>query len=157
MHPTKIKKFFIASSCAAMALYASSYVNPAFAETSYDGFYIGAIGGIAFTSNVSVTFQGIHGSIKYFVPFNGGTPFTAGGVGGYKYGPFRYEAEIAYMKSPIKNFFFNFANTPSILNGNTNVIAGMANLYYDFDQSGNSTHFYLGAGAGYAGIENSIS
>lgn len=162
-NPQQLKKVFLLSSFTAIAIFFASLSNPASAETAYDGFYIGGLGGLAVTPNITGEDIGgtrLSGTITYERPFSGGFyPFTAGLDVGYKYGPFRYELEGVYMFTGYKSFLPNNSNdiVRNDFSGSTKTYAGLANVYYNFDTSGNSGYFYLGLGGGYGNVKNKLS
>ena len=162
MHPQQLKQLLLSGSCAAIALCASLLANSAAAETAYCGAYMGVFGGIAYTpgfDNNNIANTGLSGKISYSRPFSGSTPFAGGVVVGYKSGPYRYEVEGIFMRSNYKKFTANSSNTASTnaFSGDTKVYAGMANLIVDFDQSGDSAYVYIGAGGGYASVNDKVS
>lgn len=157
-NPKDLKKIFLMSSCAAIIICAATLSNPVFAETAYDGLYLGLLGGVAYTPNYSndnIDNTGLSGSVNY----NHSIPYTAGADLGYKYGPFRYEIEGLYLHSNYKSFSPSSNNIVDLtnFNGSTQAYSGMANIIYNFDQSGDSGYFYLGLGAGYAQVRNKLA
>ena len=122
------------------------------AATPIDGWYTSAFGGYAYLpGNLDVVKQGI----KYDrTNFQSG--FDAGLNLGYKSNPMRYEGELSYLKANINNFNVNNALqfNPS---GYSNAILGLANVYYDFTGITESLQPFLGAGIGYAWVQDKLN
>ena len=74
---------------------------------------------------------------------NNFTSYNFGGALGYKSGPMRYEGQFIYLRGRHNKF----AGTS--VSGGTNVFAGMANVYFDFDMINFDIVPYVGAGIGY--------
>jgi opacity protein-like surface antigen len=83
--------------------------------------------------------------------------FDAGGNLGFKSNPLRYEGELSYIKANINKFNINHIEQtdPS---GYSNAVMGLANVYYDFlGFATASIQPYLGAGIGYAFVQDKLS
>jgi outer membrane protein OmpA-like peptidoglycan-associated protein len=120
----------------ALALPVSAHAQSAFAP--YEGFYIGAGGGIEW-------------SIGSNANASTGTGWAVGGKAGYDFiGP-RVELEVGYGQLPTS------ANIPgTAINGKVGQLTAMANLLYDFMPASQFTP-YIGAGAGIAFIDSNSS
>ena len=119
-----------------------------------DGWYLGGFGGVSdFPGNVSVTAS--DGATRSNANYKLGYNF--GGNLGYKSGPMRYELQISYLNAKTKSF--NRATVAQTgVSGRTDVIPGLLNVYYDFDEEmGGDLIPYLGVGIGYAHIGTKLN
>lgn len=154
-----IKKLSLTAAALALSV-AIPLSASASAMSTPNGWYASALGGIAFTPSVNIPdTDGITGGkLTYKKP-----SWQAAAAVGFKSGQMRYEGEFLYQRSTIKSITANGFTIPATiagvnvgLTGNTQVYAGMANVYYDFDQISESTPLnpYVGFGAGYAQVRN---
>jgi opacity protein-like surface antigen len=80
-----------------------------------------------------------------------GTGYGFGVAGGYDFGEFRIEGEVAYRTNPGDQA--NFRTAPSgDLDGEVSALTIMVNAYYDFETNSRFTP-YLGAGLGAGQVE----
>jgi opacity protein-like surface antigen len=83
--------------------------------------------------------------------------FNAGGAIGYKNALWRYEAEVSYVKAPLTSLMVNGLKTGD-LEGYSQGLFGLANLYFDFPTRMNSVlQPFIGAGIGGGWIQNSYA
>ncbi len=141
-----------------MLLVNASWAEPMVQEPY--GVYISLFGGVASTPEVTGSVgSSATGKVRYHRLFSGTSadnlPFHFGVGLGYKNGPFRYEAVFQFMRSKYLDLTTGGSKV-SGFSGDTQVVAGMANLFYDFDQFHTDSGWvmYLGGGAGYADVEN---
>ncbi|KTC85353.1 MULTISPECIES: outer membrane protein [Legionella] len=123
------------------------------AATPIDGLYSSFFGGYTYIPDNLSKFQN---GVKFtHGVYNNG--FNAGGRLGYQANYWRYEAEITYMRTVVSAFRFAL---PSLLptvgeirardvNGQTNTVTGIANLYYDFPEMVPCIAPFLGVGVGF--------
>ena len=124
----------------------------AHAATPIDGWYTSAFGGYAYLpGNLDVVKQGIR-----YDKTNFQSGFDAGLNLGFKSNPMRYEGELSYLKANINNFNVNNALqfNPT---GYSNAVLGLANVYYDFTGITESLQPFLGAGIGYAWVQDKLN
>lgn len=122
------------------------------AATPIDGWYTSAFGGYAYLpGNLDVVKQGIR-----YDKTNFQSGFDAGLNLGFKSNPMRYEGELSYLKANINNFNVNNALqfNPT---GYSNAVLGLANVYYDFTGITESLQPFLGAGIGYAWVQDKLN
>ena len=126
--------------------------NMTFAATPIDGWYSGVFGGYTYLpGNINNTRFGI---TRTNANYQSG--FDAGGNLGFKSNPMRYEGELTYLKANINNFNANHIRQTGI-SGYNNAVLGMANVYYDFPGITALVEPFLGAGIGYAWIQNKLN
>lgn len=137
------KIFFVAT------LLTMSFAN---ASSPIDGWYASAFGGFAYIPGNIDTIQ--HGLNYHHSSFQSG--FDAGGSFGFKSNPMRYEGELTYLKANVQNYKVNniLQWQPS---GYSNAILGLANVYYDFSGLTETFQPFLGAGIGYAWVQDKLS
>lgn len=114
-----------------------------FAAAQSDSWYFAGGLGASFANDSDNTQLGLTITSE----FDTGVMATA--AGGYAFGDFRAEGELAYIKndvSSLKGFGTSFDAT-----GDVSVAALMANLYYDINTDSKWKPF-LGAGFGYANV-----
>ena len=114
------------------------------ADTLADGWYAQGQGGWALTPDVKAP----GARIKYNRSLSDAYSFA--GALGYKSGPVRYALQYLYAMSDIKTI------AGVTISGDTTVHAGMANVYYDFDQLNPNFSPYIGGGIGYARVDTSV-
>jgi opacity protein-like surface antigen len=123
------------------------------AATPIDGLYGSFFGGYTYIPD---NLSKLHNNIKFtHAVYNNG--FNAGGRFGYQSNNWRYEGEITYLRTTVNSFRFNRRFPISTLdvfrvrdvNGQTNTITGIANLYYDFPEMVPCIAPFLGAGIGF--------
>lgn len=125
-----------------------------FAATPINGLYTTGFGGLAiFPANMDVnnaSYNKISNS-----DYNSG--FNAGGSFGYKNALWHYEGEVSYLKAPLSSLNINGTKT-SYLDGYSQGVFGLANLYFDFPTRMNSVlQPFIGGGIGGAWIQNSYA
>ena len=126
--------------------------TPNFAATPINGWYTGAFGGYAYVpGNMNKSTQGI---TRSNATYHSG--YDAGASLGFKSNPLRYEGEMTYLKANVDQFKLNQtrATNPT---GYSNAAVGLANVYYDFLGLTAPLQPYLGAGIGYAWVQNKLS
>lgn len=124
----------------------------AHAATPINGWYSSAFGGYTYVpGNIGNTTQ--FGLTRSDTSFQSG--FDAGLSLGFKSNPLRYEGELTYLKANLNQFNVNGVRqtNPS---GYTNAGLGLANVYYDFPGVAMALQPYLGAGIGYAWVQNKL-
>lgn len=123
------------------------------AATPINGWYSSAFGGYTYVpGNIgNVTNLGLTRSDTSFKP-----GFDAGGSLGFKSNPMRYEGELTYLKSNLDHFNVNGVRQTSPL-GYTSAALGLANVYYDFPGITMDIQPFLGAGIGYAWVQNKLN
>ncbi len=137
---------------------ASSYTPASYTPTSAtdDGWYASVLAGAGYTPNV-------HTSDPFEIASYRKPSWQVGGAIGYRSGPMRYEGEFLYQHAAIRSI--NDLNGGTLvlkdfdLHGITQVSAGLANIYYDFNQISSASfpfNPYLGLGVGYANVYNRI-
>jgi opacity protein-like surface antigen len=110
------------------------------------GPYVGLEGGVLWLSDSSVTSAGVNeGDLSF------DTGWGIGGVGGYDFGTWRVEAELAYRSSGADKFTEN-AGASFPLDGDVTSTALMVNAFYDFKTLSPSVYPYIGAGIGGASV-----
>jgi opacity protein-like surface antigen len=124
----------------------------AHAAAPIDGWYSSILGGYAWTpGNIDITRYGLTRNNSAF--YSG---FDAGGSLGYKSNPMRYEGEFTYIRSILNHFDLNGVRQNNV-NGYTNAALGLANVYYDFPGIVATVQPFLGAGIGYAWIQDKFN
>ena len=122
------------------------------AATPIDGWYTTGFGGISKIDNniqrpwLAPTYTSAH--IQ--------TGYNAGGRFGYKSGPMRYEGEVYYIHGSVDNFSIAYIMQTGVT-GYSHAIPVMANVYFDWDDTGNDLAPFLGAGIGYAHIVTKLA
>lgn len=133
----------------AAALFVASLAN---ASAPIDGWYTSAFGGYAYVpGNIDINQHGLNYNHANFQ-----SGFDAGANFGYKSNPMRYEGELTYLKANTQNFKVNnvLQWEPS---GYSNAVLGLANVYYDFNGLTETFQPFLGAGIGYAWVQDKLS
>ncbi|MBS0358125.1 MAG: porin family protein [Proteobacteria bacterium] len=125
-----------------LALALAVFAIPATSTAASEGWYGRFEGGVAVTPNTSK-----NGSKLTY----NSAGWDIGGALGYKYGPMRYEGEVAYQNTGYKSL--NGVSNKS----RTSVVDVMGNVYYDFDQINDTFVPYLGVGIGYAHLSNGVN
>ncbi len=74
---------------------------------------------------------------------------------GSEFGRFRAEAELSYRENDVDEIFFNGAEQNG--RGEEEVLAGLVNLYYDFNLLSKRFKPFVGVGIGIANIEADVS
>ena len=137
-----MKRGFLAVVVSSVFLLAAA---PAFAA----GGYVGLEGGAVWLSDASSTVAGINqGDIKF------DTGWAIGAVGGYDFGTWRLEGELAYRSSGAKEVSDSTGSSP--LDGDVTSTALMVNAFYDFKTLSPSVYPYIGAGIGGANVSADI-
>ncbi|KTC68057.1 Surface antigen [Legionella birminghamensis] len=148
------------------------------AVTPLPGWYAGLMGGGGWTQPVKFTVAPnllLTGTYPYYIsPTSIDLSYkgfgNGGGQIGYRCNKFRFEAEAlytfsGYKKLQVQNATFGTYTVPSFsnsyyfhLNGETTMVSGLVNVYYDFfTPDGDVTWMpYVGAGIGLSYIENNI-
>ena len=138
-----MKRGFLAVVVSSVLLLAAA---PAFAA----GGYVGLEGGVQWLSDASVTYSGVNeGDISF------DTGWAIGAVGGYDFGTWRLELELAYRSSGTDKFTDSTGFSGS-LNGDVTSTALMVNAFYDFKTLSKSVYPYIGAGIGGASVAADI-
>lgn len=122
------------------------------AATPINGWYSSAFGGYTYLpGNINSTSLGLTRSNATYQ-----SGFDAGGSLGFKSNPMRYEGELTYLKANLNRFDVNGVRQtkPS---GYTNAAIGLANVYYDFPGIAMALQPFLGAGIGYAWVQNKLN
>lgn len=136
-----------------IVLFATTILTASFAysATPINGWYSSVFGGYAWTpGNINVTTLGLTRSNSLYQ-----SGFDAGGNFGFKSNPMRYEGEFTFIKGNINHFDVDgIRQTGS--NGYANAALGLANVYYDFPSLVSPIQPFLGAGIGYAWVENKL-
>jgi len=121
------------------------------ASTPIDGWYSSAFGGYAWTpGNINTTSLGLTRSNAAYQ-----SGFDAGGSLGFKSNPMRYEGELTYIRANLNRFDVNGIKQTAP-EGYANAALGLANVYYDFLGITSPIQPFLGAGIGYAWIQNKL-
>ncbi len=146
-----IKKFSLTAAALALSLAAPLSASAA-ASATVDGWYASVLGGVAYTPSINVLDEDsvTNNKITYKNP-----SWQAAGAVGFKSGQMRYEGEFLYQRATVKSV--GDLNIKDIgVSDTTQVLAGMANVYYDFPQISESTplNAYVGAGIGYAQVRD---
>ena len=122
------------------------------AATPINGWYSSAFGGYAWTpGNMNTTTLGLTRSNTLYQ-----SGFDAGGSLGFKSNPMRYEGELTYIRANLKRFDVNGIRQTEP-EGYTNAALGLANVYYDFPGLTAPLQPFLGAGIGYAWVQNKLN
>lgn len=125
-----------------------SAASAAIAAPAIDGWYSSVFGGYAYLpNNIHNTRYGITRSNANYQ-----SGFDAGGNLGFKSNPMRYEGELSYIQANANSFELNHFRQFGV-NGYSNAILGMANIYYDFLGITEAIQPFLGLGIGYAGVQ----
>ncbi|ARH00611.1 outer membrane protein [Legionella micdadei] len=122
------------------------------AATPIDGLYGSLFGGYSYVPD---NLDKLHDGIKFdHAVFDNG--FNAGGRFGYQTNHWRYEGELTYIRTTVNSFRFGLFSNLLIdpirvrdVSGQTNMVIGAANLYYDFPEMVPCIAPFLGAGIGY--------
>ena len=144
--------------------------SQAFALNPEPGLYGGVILGGTFAkkTTTNITNPITNNNVVSTLDYSGFGNF--GGQIGYRINDFRVELEGLYNHAPYDKITFTTANETFILKskqiantltmkGNTDLITGMVNAYFDFFPFvGSQSNFvpYIGGGAGYANVRNKI-
>lgn len=130
----------LGTSAQAYAAYAMPTAEPAPVNTG--NWYVNLFGGVAFTSDTNL----VPGGARLTYDSAG---FDVGGAFGYRSGPFRYELQYTFIRSG-HDKLATVAN-----NGDTDVHAGLANIYYTFENISDIFRPYIGGGVGIAYVNAS--
>ena len=131
------------------AIFTASFAT---AATPIDGWYSSAFGGYAWVpGNMNAT---NHGFTRSNLGYQSG--FDAGGSVGFKSNPMRYEGELTYLRANLSHFDVNGIRQTDPT-GYTNAALGLANVYYDFPGLISPVQPFLGAGIGYAWVQNKLN
>ena len=126
------------------ALFASSIAS---AATPVDGWYTGVFGGYSYLpNNINITRHGVPRSDATYQ-----SGYDAGGSIGFKSNPMRYEGEITYLDAKLNKFKLNHIQQTGV-NGHSNAVLAMANIYYDFPNLLDTLQPFLGLGIGYSWV-----
>ena len=128
--------------------------SSALANNADSGWYTGVIGGANFQGDQESTGP----SRDLDLDFDTGG-FVAGQLG-YKFrtnqlGRFRAEAEVSYRINEVDNIVFN--GVGRIGSGEQDVLAGLMNLFFDFDGVSKNFKPFVGAGIGIATLDADIA
>lgn len=122
------------------------------AATPINGLYSTGFGGYAFLPG-NMNFNDVGFKISNS-NYNSG--FNAGGALGYKNSLWHYEGEVSYIKAPLSSLNIDGIKT-NYLDGYSQGLLGLANLYFDFPTRMDSVfQAYIGGGIGGAWIQNSF-
>ncbi len=140
------KKYFILSVVTAMFFMAAS-------ARADSGWYAGLNAGLNFQFDQEST------GPNRLVELDFDTGSLLAGQVGYKFrgdrtGRFRIEAELSYRENDVDEIVFN--GVPRVGSGEEGVLAGLMNLFYDFNLSKRFKPF-VGAGLGFANIDADVS
>ena len=120
-------------------------VSSAAMAQGYNGWYLGARGGVTWLEDSSTTVGGVANNIDYDRGYN------IGGSVGYQFGgPFRLEAEVVYRKNDVDSYTLGGTRLTGAA-GDGSSLALMVNGFYDFN-TGTAFTPYVGLGIGYARI-----
>lgn len=120
-------------------------VSSAAMAQGYNGWYLGARGGVTWLEDSSSTVGGVAHNIDYDRGYN------IGGSVGYQFGgPFRLEAEVVHRKNDVDSYTLGGTRLGGAA-GEMSSLALMVNGFYDF-QTGTAFTPYVGLGVGYARI-----
>lgn len=125
----------------------------AFSATPIDGLYTSAFGGLSLINpNIDVSYQNMYlNQSKY------SSGFDAGGAIGYKSAIWRYEVEVTYFDANINQIAVDNV-IDSAPEGYNNGVLGFLNILLDIPTSPSLLlQPYIGAGIGYAWIQNQVS
>ncbi|STX51182.1 opacity protein-like surface antigen [Legionella busanensis] len=75
---------------------------------------------------------------------------------GFQNNAIRYEAELTYLNADVERFYINKLRQ-SRVNGETDAIFAMGNIYYDFPDMVEAISPFLGVGLGYGWIEGKFN
>lgn len=135
-----------------IALLLTGLTCSAHAAIGSDGWYLSLGGGISRGSNnMSVIANSQVNGIPMPAQVTGmnyKNGWNGDGTIGYKSGPIRYEGEFLYINDKPRHFEVNGVQTLSA-GGSSRNLAGLLNIYYDFDDTGMSITPFIGAGAGW--------
>ncbi len=121
--------------------------------TPINGWYTSAFGGYTYVpGNIANTTN--FGLPTTNAAFQSG--FDAGGSLGFKSNPMRYEGELTYLKANLNHFNINGVSQTNPT-GHINAALGLANVYYDFPSITMPIQPFLGAGIGYAWIQDKLN
>lgn len=113
-----------------------------------NGWYYGLFGGYTYIPD------NINTASRSNAGYNDG--YDGGGNFGFKSNSMRYEGELTYLNAGLNKF--NLNGTPQTgVTGHSNAFLAMANIYYDFNGTGQTFQPYLGVGIGYAWVHASLS
>lgn len=159
-----------------------------YAVTPMEGWYAGFMIGGSFIPRIEFVTSNPFSNVLYYPHLGGGTlndvvtyhvGMDGGFQAGYRYCNFRFEGQMLYSWNPIGsitvngNVFkryqrqtgFNLIANPNLLpyypsiSGNTNLGAGIFNVFYDFYNEDDDPSFipYVGLGVGYGQTINRLS
>lgn len=149
------------------ALLGLALSTQAFAIEPSNGWYVGGFAGISFSPSVDFTILNpfttarIPGQISY-------DPLADGGINlGYRCSNFRFEGELVYNQNRYNKLRINQSYVPQLTDtqaglafkGNTQVFAGLFNVYYDlfYEDSDSNMVPYFGIGLGYGEVSNQLN
>jgi len=125
----------------------------AYSAMPIDGLYSTAFGGLSLvTPNIDVTYKNV-----YLNQSNYNSGFDAGAALGYKSAIWRYEVEVTYFDATINQIALDRVvdSTPQ---GYNDGVLGFLNILLDIPVSAtNLIQPYIGAGIGYAWIQNDVT
>ena len=124
----------------------------AFGATPIDGWYSSVFGGITYVPDY------IHIERDLLLDkskFNWG--YNAGGRVGCKSAPFRYEGELNWIQATTKQFHANQIHQHDHIQGESDAVAFLANVYYDFPDIVPSIEPFVSAGIGMAWVREELS
>lgn len=138
----------------------------AFATEPSNGWYAGGFVGLSYAPSINFTILNpftagrVPGEIKHDPLVNGGLNL------GYRCLNFRFEGELLYNQNQFDKISINRSRIPRLTNernnlafkGNTQIYAGMFNIYYDIFYEDSDSNFipYIGVGIGYGEVRNQI-
>jgi opacity protein-like surface antigen len=122
---------------------ASLLIACGMAAQANNGWYLSASGGPTFADDVNFTVQGRNVTAEF------DTGFNINGALGYRFGRFRLEGELAYLKNNLGKFSFRGSDLDA--DGDLSILGGLASLYFDILTNSRWTP-YLGGGIGIANV-----
>lgn len=135
----------------AIAVAAGLLSQSIFAAAPIDGPYSEVFGGYAYVpGNIDATQWGLTRSNA-----NQQSGFDAGGSLGFKSNLMRYAGEFTYIKSNINQFSINEISQTGA-SGYNQIMLGLANIYYDWPVISPTLQPFLGAGIGYAWVQEKL-
>lgn len=123
----------LGTSAQAYAAYAMPTAEPAPVNTG--NWYVNLFGGVAFTGDNNIVPGGA--ALTYDT-----AGFDAGLGFGYRSGPFRYELQYTFVRSGHDKL------AGVAVAGDTDIHAGLANIYYTFENLSDIFRPYIGGGVG---------
>jgi opacity protein-like surface antigen len=108
-----------------------------------EGVYAAIGGGVSFAQDTDYSDQGVSITAEF------DTGFLVGGAIGYQLQAFRFEGEFTYLQNSVDKL--SAFGLSAGADGDQSVMAGLANVYFDFDTQTPWTP-YVGGGLGVANV-----